>query len=61
MNISVTVPSLFNLVRNDLGSKLVDQFDDLDPKTIKHISKWSNNEIAKIEHGREIKKLRFFS
>ena len=55
----MTVPNLFHLVRNDLGSKLVDQYDDLDQKTIKHISKWSNSEISKMDHGREIKKLRF--
>ena len=57
----MTVPNLFHLVRNDLGSKLVDQFDDLDPKTIKHISKWTDCEISRIDRGREIKKLRFLS
>ena len=55
---SVTVPSLFHLVQKDFGSKLLDQNDEMHTKTIKHISKWTDSEIAKIDHDREIRKLR---
>ena len=55
---SVTIPSLFHLVRKDFGSKFVDQSDQINSKTFKHILKWTDSEIAEIDHNREIRKLR---
>ena len=61
--ISVTVPSLFDLVRNNFGPlngvPTMDQRKlPVENPTIKHISKWTNSEISKIDHDGEIRKLR---
>ena len=54
----MTIPSLFHLVRKDFGSKFADQSDQINSKTFKHILKWTDSEIAKIDHDREIRKVR---
>ena len=59
--ISVTVPSLFDLVRNNFGNGFLTRDQrklPVENPTIKHISKWTNSEISKIDHDGEIRKLR---
>jgi len=61
--LKVTVPSLFDLVRNNFGPlngvPTMDQRKlPVENPTIKHISKWTNSEISKIDHDGEIRKLR---